>query len=69
MARIVLNVCAIEFEENSNTLWIHNPQGGTTLRIKCAGKIRVNSCAPGGLPHGDLFVDGDINICVPKVPS
>lgn len=64
MARIQLEALALEFEEDGNTIWVHGSDGGTILRIKCSGHIRVKSCsAPGA--HADVMVSGDIEFCVP----
>jgi hypothetical protein len=63
MARIQLEAVGLEFEENGNTIWVHG-LGGTLLRIKCLGRIVVESCsAPGA--HADVTVAGDIKFCVP----
>jgi hypothetical protein len=62
-----LPVAAIEFHDGQKTLWVHGQEGGTILRIKCSGEIKVDRCAGGaGIPHSDLMVEGDIHICVPK---
>lgn len=63
MSRILLDVLAIELYEGGNTIWVHGKEG-TVLRIKCTGKIVVNSCAAPG-PHADALVQGDIEFCVP----
>lgn len=62
--RIVIPVCAIEFNVASNTIWIQSPQGGTTLRIKCKGKINIDQCKNSPISHSDIIVDGDINFCL-----
>jgi hypothetical protein len=54
----------IEFVEGSHTIWVHSPKGGTVLRIKCTGKIRVQTCKDSPISHGDIMVDGDITICM-----
>lgn len=64
MARVQLEAIGLEFEEGGNTIWIHGP-GGTVLRIKCSGRVRVSRCtAP--TPHADVRVMGDITFCVPS---
>lgn len=55
---------SIEFVEGGNTLWVHDTLGGTTLRIKCSGKIKVERCTVSPLSHSDVMVQGDINICI-----
>lgn len=63
MSRIQLAAVGLEFDEGGNTIWVHGPEG-TVLRIKCTGRIKVNSCsAPGA--HADVIVAGDIDFCVP----
>lgn len=63
MARVQLEAVGLEFDEGGNTIWIHG-LGGTLLRIKCSGRIRVNECsAP--TAHADVMVHGDIAFCVP----
>lgn len=62
--RISIPVGAIEFNVGSNTIWIQSPQGGTTLRIKCSGKINVDSCSTSPISHSDIIVDGDIDFCL-----
>jgi hypothetical protein len=64
MARIQLEAAGLEFEEGGNTVWIHGPDGGTLLRIKCSGRITTKSCAS-PIAHADVIVAGDIEFCVP----
>lgn len=64
--RIEIPVGVVEFNEGGNTIWIQSPQGGTTLRIKCTGKIKIDSCQNSPLSHCDLMVEGDINFCISK---
>ena len=64
MARILLEAVGLEFEEGGNTIWIHGPDGGTLLRIKCSGQITTKRCAS-PIAHADVIVDGDIEFCVP----
>jgi hypothetical protein len=65
MARIQLETVGLEFEEGGNTIWVHGPEGGTLLRIKCSGRIVVKSCsAPSA--HADVRISGDIEFCVPS---
>ena len=61
--RVVIPVCAIEFNVGSNTIWIQST-GGTTLRIKCKGKIKIDQCNNSPISHSDIMVDGDIEFCL-----
>lgn len=62
--RITIPVGAVEFNEGGNTIWIQSPKGGTTLRIKCTGKIKTDVCENSPISHCDIIVEGDINFCV-----
>lgn len=62
--RILIEAYAVEFINGGNTIWIHSPQGGTILRIKCSGSIITEECKNSPISHGDIMVDGNINICV-----
>lgn len=62
--RITLPVAVLEFEEGGNTIWIHSPEGSTTLRIKTSGKVTSRQCDTSPVSHGDIMVDGDICICI-----
>jgi hypothetical protein len=62
--RVLVRVSALEFHEGGNTIWIHGPQGGTTLRIKTMGKITTSRCATSPISHGDIVVQGDIHLCI-----
>ena len=64
--RIVIPVIALEFHEGGDTIWIHGPQGGTTLRIKTRGKITSSLCSTSPISHGDIVAQGDIHICLGK---
>jgi hypothetical protein len=64
---ITLDVCQVEFHEGTQTLWVHAPDGTTTLRIKCTGKIVVDDHCVSPVAHGDMVVQGDIHICLPHV--
>jgi len=60
-----IEVAQLEYSEDGRTMWIHNSQGCTVLRIQCTGKIVehdgcINICA-----HADINVQGDIQICIP----
>lgn len=66
MSRIIIPVCELEFIDNGNTIWVQSPQGATILRIKCSGKIKTDTCTVSPVSHGDILVDGDINLCVSK---
>lgn len=62
--RISIKVGLIEFNNGSNTIWIQSPNGGTTMRIKCTGKINIEQCNNSPLSHCDIIVNGDINFCL-----
>ena len=62
--RIKIPVYELEFNAGSNTIWIHSQEGGTTLRIKCTGKINVDQCENSPISHCDIIVNGDINFCL-----
>jgi hypothetical protein len=64
--RVIVPVVAIEFFEGGNTIWIHGPQGGTTLRIKTLGKVTSTRCDTSPVSHGDVVVQGDIHLCIGK---
>ncbi len=66
MSNIIIPVIQIEFYENSNTIWIHNREGSTAMRIKCTGKINVDQCKDSPQSHCDIIVEGDINFCISK---
>ena len=62
--RIKIPVAELEFNIEGNTIWIQNPVGGTTMRIKCTGKINIDQCSNSPISHSDIVVDGNINICL-----
>lgn len=62
---IVIDLSGLEFDEGGNTIWVHSACGGTTLRIKCTGKIIVAPGCINPVAHADVKVDGDITICMP----
>lgn len=64
--RVEIEVGLMEFVEGGHTIWIHSPEGGTVLRIKCSGKITVDAACRNNVAHSDIMVDGDIEICVPE---
>lgn len=61
--KVLIPVDAIEFYNGSNTIWVQS-KNGTTLRIKCTGKIITNQCGTSPISHCDVIVNGDINFCV-----
>lgn len=63
MRRINIPVSVVEFDDGGNTIWIQS-EGGTTLRIKCTGKIRTDMCETSPISHCDIIVNGDINFCI-----
>jgi len=62
---VVIELSGLEFYEGGNTIWVHSATGGTTLRIKCTGKIIVDPTCTNNVAHADMKVDGDIVICIP----
>lgn len=58
-------VAAVEFDEGGNTIWVQS-EGGTVLRVKCSGRIRVKESCTNIVPHADMNVMGDIEICLPE---
>lgn len=62
---ITIPVAVLEFSEDGNTIWIHNDQGSTVLRIKCSGKVKVHPGCENICAHADINVPGDIEICIP----
>ena len=62
--RVTIPVEALEFDADGHTIWVHSKGGGTTLRIKCTGKIKTDVCANSPISHCDIMVEGDINFCV-----
>jgi hypothetical protein len=65
MSRITIPVQLVEFEDGGNTIWIQS-EVGTTVRIKCTGKIKTETCEVSPISHLDLIVEGDINFCLSK---
>jgi hypothetical protein len=61
-----IKVSEIEFHEGQQTIWVHGRDGTTALRIKCTGKIVVDSACISPVAHADMIVHGDINICIPR---
>lgn len=61
---ITIPVSQIQFAEGGNTLWVHGPHGGTTIRIKCSGKIITDICKNSPISHCDIIVPGNIEICL-----
>ena len=62
--RVQIPVGLLEFTEGGHTIWVQSPEGGTTLRIKCKGSIKIDQCTNSPLSHCDIIVDGDINFCI-----
>lgn len=67
--RIQVPVAQLEYVEGSHTIWIHSPQGATVLRIKCTGKITSDQCKNSPTSHGDIIVEGDIQMCISEDAS
>ncbi len=74
MARVVIPVEQLEYEEDGDTLWIHSPQGATVLRIKLLqGKFRSrpddceNVCSHLDMLILDISSDAkDVHFCLIK---
>ena len=62
--KVAIPVAELEFINGGNTIWIHSPLGGTVLRIKCSGKITIESCDSNPNSHIDLMVEGNMNFCL-----
>ena len=62
--RVLIPVDCIEFNSESHTIWVQGKQGGTTMRIKCTGKINTDVCQNSPISHCDIIVNGDINFCL-----
>jgi hypothetical protein len=62
--RIIIPTYAIEFNVDGNTIWIQSTEGGTTMRIKCTGKINIDQCSNSPISHSDIIINGDINFCI-----
>lgn len=60
-----VEVTELEFDEGGHTLWVHSAKGATVLRIKCSGKIQVERSCRNIVAHSDIYVQGDISVCVP----
>ena len=60
-----IEVALMEFEEGGNTIWVHSIQGATVLRIKCSGQIIAHDKCANLVAHSDIFVPGDIDVCIP----
>ena len=64
-ARFEIPVVAIEFDEGGKAIWVQQPSG-TVLRIQCSGQIKVRTGCTNNVPHADINVVGDIEICIPN---
>lgn len=62
--RIQIPVALLEFDEGGNTIWIHNQQGATVLRIKALGRFKVSRECNNICSHADIVVEGPVEICV-----
>ena len=60
-----VDVAVLEFYDGQSTVWVHDANGHTILRIKCTGGIKVNSKCENPAVHSDVVVDGPMEICVP----
>lgn len=62
---IQIPVAQLEFMDGGTTLWIHNGEGSTVLRIK-ANKVTVKRGCENICAHADITVNGEIEICIPE---
>lgn len=62
--RIQIPVSVIEFDTDGKTLWIHNDQGATVLRIKAEGGFDVQSGCNNICSHSDIIVKDKVHICL-----
>jgi hypothetical protein len=62
--RIEVPVAQLEFEDGGNTIWVHNEDGATVLRIK-AGKVVAKMGCENVCAHADLVVQGTVEVCIP----
>lgn len=63
-SRVEIPVAVLEFNAGSHVIWIQSPDGATTMRIKCSGKINVDRCKNSPVSHCDIYVKGDIDFCI-----
>ena len=61
--RIQIPVMMLEFDVDGHTIWIHNDQGATVLRIKTEG-FTVNSECDNICSHSDIIVKGKVEMCI-----
>lgn len=63
---IQIPVALIEFQEGGRTIWIHNSEGCTVLRLQAppGSKITVNEECENICSHVDLAAKGNIEICL-----
>jgi hypothetical protein len=59
-------VAELDVREGYHTIWVNGPDGGTVLRIKCTGKVKIREHCENICAHADLIVSGDIEICMPE---
>jgi hypothetical protein len=60
-----IDVECVEFVPGGNTLWVQS-MNGTVLRIKCTGEVKIHNGCTNNIPHADIMVDGDIEMCMPN---
>ena len=59
MSRVQIPVSQVEFVEGGHTIWVHNAEGATVMRIKLPIAIRATQKCENVCSHFDLTVDGD----------
>lgn len=62
-------VAQLEFDDGGNTIWIHNANGETVLRLKTVKKIEVQRDCINCCAHTDIITPHPIVICLPSKKS
>jgi hypothetical protein len=58
----VVENCQIEWDKDRGVLYVHDPNGGTALRI--CGLAREGDPKQGGSKHGDLSFGNGIDVTI-----
>ncbi len=69
MSRVTIDVTQLEFEEGGKTLWVHNAQGATVLRLKFEGGIHSTVGCHNVCAHADAFIAGSLVFCIPDAAT
>lgn len=62
MKQIDLGECELCWDDHR--IWL-NSTGGNVLRLKCAGAVTVDENCRNSVPHADIFISGNVDLCVP----